>query len=261
VADLLDGDVVLGAQLGQPRARRAGDRHVVCAHPRLERLEHPRVDRQRPVAHVGARKRHERRGGVGVPQRLQAEALLVDRVADHELGARRFDSDLQARGAAHGRRRELGARLLEQRVGGLLREGQPPPALVGRVGRRVLGQRGGHLAGDRADRELAAALALAHGRAPQPPGGDPGKPGADVVCGQQVGVAGQHVGDVDGGHLVLRDRPLLVDPVEAPARDRAHRVDEIRAVRKGEDDDRLPRPVEPQLDVGAWRGEIHAIRG
>ena len=120
LADVLDGGVVLDPQPLDRRLRAGRHRDVVRAQEAVERLDHPRVHRQRAAARLGAGERDERGGGVGVPQRLEPEALLVDAVGEDELGARRPDADLQARRAAERGLVQARALLLEDRVGGLL---------------------------------------------------------------------------------------------------------------------------------------------
>src|SRR5690606_35203824 len=134
----------------------ARHRDVVGAQPALQRLDHPRVHRQRAAARLRPGEREERRGRVRVPQHLTAEPRLLDPVRDDQLGARRRDADLQTGRAAERGTVEPRAGLLEQDVGRLLREREDEPArVVVRLGEAAQLLR--RLARERRDREPAGA--------------------------------------------------------------------------------------------------------
>ena len=59
----------------------------------------------------------------------------------------------------------------------------------------------------------------------------------------------------------LQRPPLLRLPVEAPARDRAHGVDDLAAVGEGEDDGLVAVAVDAQLDVVDGVGFAHGRSG
>ena len=247
-AHRLDRLVVLGAHAREDGPGGRGDRDLVQPQELLERLERPRVDRQRAAPALHPRQPAERLAGVLVPEHLEREALLLHGVLDDELGGRRVEPDAQAQRARGRRVVQPGAAQVGEELRGVVVEGQCRLA-VGDLARER-GEAVGQLARERAHEELADAARAAGRDAPEPVGRDRLQPRADVVVGDELGPAREDVGHVGRDGVVLRDRPLLVVPVEPAPGDRTHRVDEVGAVREGEDDVRLA-PDLAQLDVGA----------
>jgi hypothetical protein len=127
--DGLDRVVVLGAQAGEHGLSGRGHRDAVHAKELLERLQRPRIDRQRAATALHPWERQERLAGVVVPQHLEREARLLDGVLDDELGRRRLQPDAQtqsgrARSAVQPRAGEVG-----EQLGHVGRERQDRPAV------------------------------------------------------------------------------------------------------------------------------------
>ena len=192
--------------------------------------------------------------GVRVPVDLELEARLAVALDQHQRRRRGLQPDLQARGAAQRARVHARARQLEQRLGDLLRERQPAPVAA------LLGQRGEllrQLAGDPVEHEPARAGAARGGDAPDPALDRARQPLLDVRRDLELREALDHALDVGGGGVRARRPPLLGLPVEAPAGDRAHGVDDVRPVREREDHRLVPVGVAPELDVGHRIGCAH----
>jgi hypothetical protein len=219
-------------------------------HPQelLQRLERPRVDRQRATAALDARQRGERLPRVVVPEHLERQARVLNGVLDDQLGGRRVQADAQAQRARRSRTIQSRAREVGEQLRGIDRERKRRLALV--RPRRERREPVGQLARERAEAELAGPARAARRHPSEPVAGDRPQPRADVLVHLELRPACDHVGDVGRDRVVLGDRPLLGVPVEAPAGDGAHRVDEIGAVREGEDDVRLAADL-AQLDVRA----------
>ena len=225
------------------RARRAARSSVSAPAPstatpctreeRVERLDDPRVDRQRAAARPRRRAAcRTPRPIVGVPQHVEAQALAVERRCAAVSRAGGGSSPGQQRLDAAAARRRPGARRPRS-------ASASAPARVSGASSTPVARRpspsssaSGGVAGARRQHPPAAAVvarrvetwptqrALDRRAARRRP----------RALARQVGEALEHVGDVDADPVVDRRPPLARVPVEAPPRDAAHDVDDVRVV-------------------------------
>ena len=92
---------------------------------RVERLDDPRIDRQRAAARVGAGQLAERRARVAVPQHVEPQALAVERAGRRQPRRRRLDAATAAPRRSAARRRRSAALLLVERLGAGPRRAAP----------------------------------------------------------------------------------------------------------------------------------------
>ena len=145
-----------------------------------------------------------------------------------ERRRRRVPPDLQAVAQRSARLSSRAPAQLEQRLGDRLRRTAATAARRAPPRRRELV---GQLAGDRLEHERAAAAQPRGADAADPAARRLGEPRGHRVGDEQRRVALDHALDVRRGGVGLRRPPLLRVPVEAAARDRAHRVDDVGAGR------------------------------
>ena len=231
-----------------PRCAFVADVDRVQADEVLERLQQVRVDRERAAVRLGRRQLDERADRVRVPVDLELEARLAVALDQHQRRRRGLEPDLQPRGAAQRARIQPRARQSSSvsatsSVNGSQRRSPrcsasassssgSSPAIPSSTNQPVpAAPRGGH--------------------APDPALDRARQPLLDVRRDLELREALDHALDVGGGGVRARRPPLLGLPVEAPARDRAHGVDDVGAVREREDDGLVARGVASQLDVGA----------
>jgi hypothetical protein len=231
--DRLDRLVVLHPDRVERSAGIRRDIDLVLGEEVLEPLDEERVDGQRRPVPLRARQQAERGERLGIPVDVESEAWLGDPGDEREGGGGGGEADLQAGGAAGGAAVEAGARELEQGVGHLWLERKPlAPATV----RRAVGKEVGKLVGDRVGHEPAPPVVAGGGDAADPARGALGQPGVDLRRDAQLPEALDDALDVRAARIVGLGPPLPGIPVEAPAGDAAHRVDDLRAVGEREDD-------------------------
>ena len=253
-ADVVDGGVVLDPQRVEPLAGVRRHLDAVGAQVVVERLDEVRVERQRAAVRLARGQGEEGGDRVGIPVDVEREARLADAVDEREGGGRRRPVDLERHRAAQRALVQPRPAQLEQLLGGVAGERDPVAAPALLRGRR---ERLGQLAGDRLELERAAAVEPRGAHAADPAARRLGEPGAHPVGDEQRREALHDALDVRRGRVGLRRPPLLRVPVEAAARDRADRVDDVGPVREGEDDVRVSVPVVAELHVRSWIDEAH----
>ncbi len=220
----------------------------------LERLQQVRVERNRAAVGLGGGQLDERADDVRIPVDLELEARLAVALDQRQRRRRGHEADLQPARAAQRARVQPRARQVQQRVGDLLGERQPAPVptLLG-DGEQLLRQ----VTGDAVEHEPAGARAPRGGHAADPALDRACEPFRHVGRDLELREALDHALDVGGGGVSARRPPLLGLPVEAAPGDRAHGVDDVRAVREGEDHGLVPVGVAPELDVRDRIGGAH----
>ena len=224
---------VLRAQVGKDGVQRCVDGDPPGGQERVERADDPGIDGERPASVAGAGEGGECGCDVGVPERIQLQARAFDALAKAEARGRRVLAagdrvEAALRGAVEACAMELG-----ERCRGLGGERHEHDAVAG-DGSLAKGL--GQPAGTGVERPPAAAGVLRRPDAANPAAVDTSQPLLDLGARGQIGEAGEHVGDVDAGPVVGGRPPFLRVPVEAAARDPAHRCDDVRVVREGQDE-------------------------
>ena len=246
------------AQAVQHLARGRGDLHAVRAQVVLEGLEQVGVHRDRWEAALRRRQRPERRDGLRVPVDVELQPRLAGAVDQRQRRRSGLEPDLEPLRAAMRPRVHPRAAQLQQPVRGRSRERQPqPPAPHDRRRTELRRQPARH----GVEHEPPRALVPRGRHPPEPAHRGRRKPLHHLGGGAQRRMALEDPADVGRGGVRAQRPPLLRVPVEAPSGDRAHGVDDLRAIGKREDHGLVAVTVTPQLDVVDGIRGAHHVHG